>query len=214
MTRSICPALVAVAFLVAAAGDARADDYFVDKGFRRKGLMFGFAGGGGGFLSTSCCDIGGRRGAAAGSFRIGTAFAPHRLWVLQADGGNVFVKKRDGTIEHNRHVSLTLGLQHYLYETLWIKGGVGFATYEIAEDDDQTAEVNLERSGYAVSGSIGYDFLRKPDFFFRWRQDFAISFELGMVAAVYPGGDPVVGEGEQETGLIIQLHSMFGFVWY
>ena len=206
--------LVVAATIGGAPGAARADDYLLEEGFRRDGLMFGIALGGGGFLSTSCCDIGGRRGAGAGSVRIGTAMSPHRLWVLQVDAGDVFVKDRDGSTKHNRHSALTLGLQHYLFDTFWLKTGVGFATYKIAENDDNTAAINLERNGFSASGSIGYDFFQWPDAFFKWRQDLAVSLEFGMVAAVYPGGTPITGDVEQETGLIIQLHSMVGFVWY
>jgi hypothetical protein len=193
------------------------DDYFVRRGFRRKGFTIGFAGTGGRFFSAGCCDIGGKSAAGGASLRIGTAATARLTWILEADSGFVLVRD-DATdeLERNEHGALTLGAQYALVPTVWVKSGLGFSSYRIRVGGDQTAEVDLERSGFAWASSLGWEWLQVSDawFFFLDRQSFAISLEMGVVAALYPGGTPVIGADDQATGVIVQLHSGLGFQWY
>lgn len=200
-----------------ASPSARADTerYFVDDGFRPEGVTFGVMTQAGGFVSSSCCDIGGNRGAGGIGLRIGTVAGPRTLWSLQLEGATVPVKD-DGRTEFNRHGTLTLGLQHFVRETLWLRGGAGIATYQIEKVEQETLIADLQRTGLAWSSSLGFDFVRFNDVwsFGLSRQDLALSFELHVAGGIYPGGEAEGTTERQKWGAIMQVTTGLGLQWY
>jgi hypothetical protein len=215
--RRLARAAVAAALALLAPAGARAqpESYFEPRGFHPEGFTFGIFGQGGGFLSTSCCDLGGRRGAGGGGLRIGTAATPRLLWVVQSEGATVLIEEAGGGGKNNTHGTLTLGAQYYLLHTLWVHGGLGFATYRIVDSVQETQVVDLERNGFAYASAVGFDLFRSPDFWsfgFR-RQDLAVSFEVRVVGALYPGATDDMGM-KQKIGGILQITSGFGLQWY
>ncbi|RMH40591.1 MAG: hypothetical protein D6689_13345 [Deltaproteobacteria bacterium] len=207
----------AVAWAAARPAAAQPDRYFESRGFQPEGVVFGLLTQGGGFVSTSCCEIGGRRGGGGGGIRIGTAAGDALLWIVQIEGAAVPVRDAAGKVKINRHGTLTLGAQWYARRTLWLHGGAGVATYEIAEAVEQTEIRDLQRTGVAVTGAVGFDFFRMVDVRPAWllaQQDFAFSFEVRVVGALYPGGAGDVGQPRQKTGAIGQFTMGLGFSWY
>jgi len=216
-TRCVALGCLLAVLMVPAAARADTERYFVGEQYRPEGVTFGFSIQAGGFVSSSCCEIGGRRGAGGGGIRIGTVATSRMLWSLQLEGATVPVKVEGGT-EFNRHGTFTLGLQYFVRDTLWVRGGIGFATYEIEKEtvESDTLVADLQRSGFAFASTVGFDFFRSSD---AWsfglpRQDLALSYEINVASAIYPGGKPEIGDQKQKWGLIMQLTMGLGLQWY
>ncbi len=214
-TRSVFAAAVLVAVLAPAAARAQPEKYFVDDDFKPEGFTIGVLVQAGGFLSTSCCEIGGRRGGGGGGIRIGTVASDRLLWILQIEGAAVPIEDAQKKTKLNRHGTFTLGAMYYPLATLWVQAGLGIATYKIEYPPEETQFADLERSGFAFSSSVGFDIVRWAN---AWsfgfsRQDLALSFEIRVVGGLYPGGTTSDGV-EQKTGAILQITSGIGLQWY
>jgi hypothetical protein len=195
--------LVAGAVVVAPAV-ARAD---IDgEGGPRSGFTFGVSPMGASFAATDCCAIEGA--GAALSLRVGTGATPSMLWILQLDSGAVAVRDAEDAVHLNTNVALTLGAQVYARRALWWKVGAGFATYTIREGGDTTDAASLERNGYALLASVGYDVFRA--------RRFVIDLEIISVVAVYPAGGATItgGDADADAGVIAQMGLGFGLQWY
>jgi len=217
-TRSALAVAAIVALFAPAAAQAQPDKYFVQEGFKPEGFTIGVLFQGGGFLSTSCCEIGGRRGGGGGGLRIGTVAADRLLWIVQLEAAAVPVKDTQDKTKLNSHSTVTVGAMYYPKRTLWVHAGIGFASYKIDETIDETKVVDLERSGFAFTSSVGFDIGRWTD---AWsfgfsRQDLALSVELRVGGGLYPGGTPSGGAdmSKQKTGGILQITSGIGLQWY
>jgi hypothetical protein len=201
--------------LAPAAARAQPERYFVDEGFHPEGFTFGLMLQGGGFISTSCCNIGGRRGAGGGGIRIGTAATPDAIVMLQLEAATVPIENTAGTIKANTHSTLTVGAQYFVRGSFWVQGGLGLGTYRITQTVERTMVEDLERTGFAFSTAVGFDLVRRAN---AWsfgfaRQDLALSYEIRISGALYPGGEVMVG-GEQDTGAIMQFTTGLGLQWY
>lgn len=162
-----------------------------------------------GFYGSDCCKL---RGVGGGiSLRVGTYFAPRWLWLLQLDTGAVLVRKpaEDGsdmtTVTRNEQATLTLSAQWFASELVWVRGGVGFATYTLRDGDNRTAEANLERGGLAATAAIGFEVWRK----FTQRGKWAVDLELIAIGAVYPARTEA-----EDHGVIAQFGFGLGLQYY
>jgi hypothetical protein len=92
--------LIALVAALAVPAVARADTerYFVAEHFHPEGVSLGVFGQAGGFLSSSCCEIGGRRGAGGGGLRLGTVATDRILLSLQLEGATVPLAVEEETL--------------------------------------------------------------------------------------------------------------------
>jgi len=151
------------AALAAAAPAAQAQDgryYTAPPPPARDGWNVGFGLGGG---DLSCEGRGCDGVTEAGSFdvQVGSMLRP-RLRVL----GELWVM---GHTEDNLTISqaiLTGGLQYWIIERLWVRGGIGVASASARYDgafvdlEDQTENV------FAVAGGVGFEVVSRPTFAF------------------------------------------------
>jgi len=218
-------AAIGIVLALAPALAAADEPYLEPEGFHPQGFTIGVSLLGGGFASTSCCPIGGNNIAGAASLRWGVVATPRVIELLELDGASALVRNRSGEgrgeLDTNTYGAVSLGAQYYLEQVLWVRGGVGFAGYSIRRESDEVAEGNLQRSGIALRGGAGFDFLQRRDvwFFGLPRQDFAVSFEVLLLGSVYPPRGQVMRDGALvetalEPGAIMQISAGFGVQWY
>lgn len=108
--------------------------------------------------------------------RVGTS-ATDRLTYF-VDLVNLDIPRKDdaSAIAHNLTLALTAGAQVFLFETLWVRGGVGFGRILVASDPMPHPR---HRGLMALTGG-GMDLLR--------RGRFALSGEVTFVSGVYRRG--------------------------
>jgi len=173
---------LAFGFLVLAAHAVEADEY-LESDTGRSGFAIGFGLGPGLFAG------GGEYGDLLGtgvdtSLRIGTSAGPRTLWILQLDSvaylaeDEVTNPPSDSTTHTNIHSTLTLGMQYYVREVLWCKGGAGMAS--IAQRQQRGSKNETLSSGFGLMASCGMDFYR--------RHSLALDVESAFGLGIYSDG--------------------------
>lgn len=165
------------------ARDARADEY-LESNTGRSGFAIGLGAGPGLFAG------GGEYGELLGtgvdsSLRIGTSAGPRTLWILQLDSVAYLAEdevvdpgEEERKTHTNIHSTLTLGMQYYVRDVFWCKGGVGVAS--IAQRQQRGAEAETLSSGLGLMTSCGYDVYR--------RYSLALDVESGLGLGIYSDG--------------------------
>lgn len=197
MNRRVVLALACLAHL-APARTAGADSYGGGESVpRREGFAIGFAIGPSLFLGAAELDS--KKGVGGDlNIRIGTSATPNFLWQLELQGGGYLVDltTEAGTDKiFNSHATLTLGGQYYVREVLWLRGGIGGATFRELEGSSRGEErEGTRRDGPAVTLGGGYDIFR--------RGSFALDIEVVASGAMLEGG------------FIGHSALLFGLAWY
>jgi hypothetical protein len=177
-------ALAILAVHVAIAPPAAADGYGGGESApRRDGFAIGFALGPSLFLGAA--ELGSKKGVGGDAhIRIGTSATPNFLWQLEVQGGGYLVDltTEAGTDKiFNSHASLTLGGQLYVREVLWLRAGLGGATFRELEGSSRGEErEGTRREGPVVTVGGGYDLFR--------RGIFALDLEVVASGAMLDGG--------------------------
>lgn len=129
--------------------------------------------------------------------RIATTATENLMWTIEIVAGGYLVEVTDagGTDQtYNALSTLTFGGQYYLRGALWVRGGVGFATFLEREGRGGEVDQETQKSGVAFLSGGGYDFFR--------RGRFAFSVEVASTLGAFRGG--VLGH----TSLLL------GLAWY
>jgi hypothetical protein len=167
-----------VAMSIARPRAADADDDFE---LFRSGFTFGVGVGLGGVADAGdCCELSGAGGRF--TIRVGTTATRYLLWMLQLDSGFVVIEDLGDEDKNklNQQNTLTLGLQYYATEHVWIKVGAGFATYINRVDAEEETT-----GGLGTLGSVGYDLFR--------RGSFILDLEVTVNGGLYDGGAIAAG---------------------
>lgn len=149
---------------------------------RREGFAVGVAIGPSLFVGTGGLDE--KKGVGGDlNLRVGTSATPSFLWQLELQGGGYLVEltSEAGTEKvYNAHVTLTLGGQLYVREVLWLRAGLGGASFVEQEGSSRGAErEGTRREGMAITAGGGYDLFR--------RGLFALDLEVVTSGAVLEG---------------------------
>ena len=120
--------------------------------------------------------------------RVGTVASPRWVWLLELAATVYRHQAPGGVVRLNQSALLTFGGQLYLREAIWIRGGVGFASFtrrteNVAADDSF--------SGVGVTAATGFDLYHDGGL--------AWSLEVLSLGARYRGGT-VLG-GSMQLGL-------------
>lgn len=129
--------------------------------------------------------------------RIATTATENLMWTIEIVAGGYLVEVTDagGTDQtYNALSTLTFGGQYYIRGALWVRGGVGFATFLEREGRGGEVDQETQKSGVAFLSGGGYDFFR--------RGRFAFSVEVASTLGAFRGG--VLGH----TSLLL------GLAWY
>jgi hypothetical protein len=185
--------LVGAALLLAA--PAAADSYTRrDPAPRREGFSAGFAIGPSLFMGTG--GLAAKEGVGGDlNLRVGTSAGPALLWQLEFQAGGYLVDITDeqGTERiFNSHATLTLGGQVYVRESLWLRAGLGVASFHEQEGRNGPVREGTRRNGLAVLAGGGYDLVR--------RGILALDLELVSSGAIFDGA--FMGHGALQVGLI------------
>lgn len=103
---------------------------------------------------------------AAFDLRVGTTATDRLLWQLDLTGGAYLVEivdqARPDASEQvtNNHATLTLGVQAYLLDAFWLRGGAGIASFARSKGGTETDR----HSGLALLGGGGLDLFRRGMF--------------------------------------------------
>jgi hypothetical protein len=148
---------------------------------RRGGFAIGFGLGPSLFLGGG--DLDSKRGVGGDlNLRVGTSATPNLLWQLELQGGGYLVEltTEAGTRTiFNSHATLTLGAQVYVREALWLRGGLGVASFHEQEGRSGPELEGTRRNGLAMIAGGGYDLFR--------RGIFALDLELVGTGAMFDG---------------------------
>ena len=162
----------------------------------RQGFWIGF-GVGAGSADISCdgCDVD-RETSWSGHFRLGGTLRPNLLLGAESDG---WTRDDDG-------VQTTIGFLSgvaYFYPTatngLWLKGGLGIATFEATDDIDE-----ITTTGIGLSAGVGYDFRMTPNF--------SLTPYLSLLQQV-SGEAEVNGLDTGESAKVNVIQLGLGFTW-
>jgi hypothetical protein len=191
----ILAVLAALAVQLLGAASASADAYG-DPPMKREGFAVGAAIGPGIFKGAGGMDdlqgVGGDL-----DLRVATTATENLLWTIEVVAGGYLVEVTDagGTDQtYNALSTLTFGGQYYIREALWVRGGVGFATFLEREGRGGEVEQESQKSGVGFVSGGGYDFFR--------RGRFAFSVEVASTLGGFRDG--VLGH----TSLLL------GLAWY
>lgn len=173
MTVKTALSLAVAASMLFAAGTARAEGEP-----RREGFMIAAGFAGGGFFGVG--DLADAR-ASGGVLliRFGTKATESLQFLIEFEFGafaDGFGEVADSL--QNTHNVTTLGVQKYLAEVVWIRGGVGIARLEQAANTMNLAEA-IDKTGLGVATGVGYDVFR--------RGIFVLDVELAVTAGIYGG---------------------------
>ncbi len=175
--------------------DVSADPYG-DPPMKREGFAIGAAIGPGFFKGAGGMDdlqgVGGDL-----DLRVATTATENLMWTIEIVAGGYLVEVTDagGTDQtYNALSTLTFGGQYFLRGALWVRGGVGFATFLEREGRGGEVDQESQKSGLGMLGGGGYDFFR--------RGRFAFSVEVASTLGAFRGG--VLGH----TSLLL------GLAWY
>lgn len=148
---------------------------------RRGGFAIGFGVGPSLFLGAG--DLGSKKGVGGDlNIRVGTSATPSFLWQLELQGGGYLVELTNeaGTKTiFNSHATLTLGGQVYVREALWLRAGLGVASFHEQEGRSGPELEGTRRNGLAMIAGGGYDLFR--------RGIFAFDLEVVTSGAVFDG---------------------------
>lgn len=188
-------ALATLAVQLLCSSEAAADAYG-DPPMKRDGFAVGAAIGPGIFKGAGGMDelqgVGGDL-----DLRVGTTATENLLWMIEVVAGGYLVEVTDaGGMDqtYNALSTLTFGGQYYIREALWVRGGVGFATFLEREGRGGEVDQESQKSGLGLVSGGGYDFFR--------RGRFAVSVEVASTLGAFRGG--VLGQ----TSLLL------GLAWY
>ena len=187
----------AAILLVLASGAAAAEGYGEPEARpRRDGFAIGFAIGPSLFLGSGELDS--KKGVGGDlNLRVGTSATPRLLWQLEFQGGGYLVDLTNeaGTRKvFNSHATLTLGGQFYLREVLWLRAGLGVASFREQEGRNGPTVEGSPREGLGIIAGAGYDLFR--------RGIFAFDIEVATTGAIF--GDSFIGHSSL----------LLGVVWY
>ena len=131
--------------------------------------------------------------------RLGTAASENLLWMIELEYGNEVVQVigpggTPDTTRFNTLGRLSLGLQYYPREALWLRGGIGAASFVAKDSKNGPADESTRRSGLAVSAGGGVDVFR--------RGSFAVDLELCLTASVL------------SSSFLGHAAGMVGVAWY
>lgn len=187
--------LGAVLLLLLGGRAAAADSYtHREPAPRREGFAAGFAVGPALFVGTGGLDA--KEGVGGDlNLRVGTSASPAFLWQLELQGGGylVDIKDEQGTERiFNSHATLTLGGQLYVRQSLWLRAGLGVASFHEQEGRNGPVREGTRQNGLAVLAGGGYDLVR--------RGIFALDLELVTSGAVFNGA--FMGHSALQVGLI------------
>ena len=161
---------------------------------RRAGFAVGIAVGPSLFLGTGGLDA--KKGVGGDlNLRVGTTATPNFLWQLELQGGGYLVEltSEAGTDTiFNSHATLTLGGQYYVREALWLRAGLGFASFRELEGRNGPEREGTRVEGLAVIAGGGYDLFR--------RGIFALDLEVVTSGAVFDGA--FIGHSSLLLGLV------------
>ena len=169
--------------LLLSAAPAAADGYGQSEARpRRGGFALGLGIGPSLFLGTGELDS--KKGVGGDlNIRVGTSATPDLLWQLELEGGGYLVNLKDEAGSEtifNSHATITLGAQVYVREVLWLRVGLGAATFREQEGRNGPEREGTRRNGPAVIVGGGYDLFR--------RGIFALDVELVATGALFDGG--------------------------
>jgi hypothetical protein len=161
---------------------------------RRGGFAIGFGLGPSLFLGAG--DLDSKKGVGGDlNIRVGTSASPSFLWQLELQGGGYLVEltSEAGTETiFNSHATLTLGGQVYVREALWLRGGLGVASFHEQEGRNGPELEGTRRNGLAMTAGGGYDLFR--------RGIFALDLEVVTSGAVFDGA--FIGHSAMLLGLM------------
>jgi hypothetical protein len=128
---------------------------------RRSGYVFGFALGPALQVGAGIDEASGFAGGL--SLRFGINASPKLVWLLQLDV-SAYGAEEQGTnaVKLNNNAALTVAGQLYVREVLWLKVGVGAASFERRAERGGAALETL--AGGAGMAAIGFDLLRRGRF--------------------------------------------------
>ena len=86
--------------------------------------------------------------------RVGTVASPRWVWLLELAATVYRHQEPGGAVRLNQSALLTFGGQLYLREAIWIRGGVGFASFT-RRTENGAADDSF--SGVGVTAATGFD---------------------------------------------------------
>ncbi len=189
-------ALAVLAVQLLGASQTFAEDPYGDPPMKREGFAIGAAIGPGIFKGAGGMDelqgVGGDL-----DLRVGTSAAPNLLWVIEIVAGGYLVEVTDaGGMDqtYNALSTATFGAQLYLRGALWLRGGVGFASFLEREGRSGEIDQDSQKSGLGFLSGGGYDFFR--------RGRFALSVEVANTLGAF------------RSGLLGHTSLLLGLAWY
>jgi hypothetical protein len=134
-------------------------------------------------------DVAEASGTGGGfGLRLGTVASPRWVWLVELAATVYRRRNDDGVLRLNQSALLTAGGQLYLREALWLRGGVGLASFTRRDENDRADETFY---GVGSTAAAGYDLYHDGGL--------AWSIELLSLAARYRAG--VVLGGSLQLGL-------------
>lgn len=171
-------------------------DPYGDPPMKREGFAVGAAIGPGIFKGAAGMDelqgVGGDL-----DLRVATTATENLLWTIEIVAGGYLVEVTDaGGMDqtYNALSTLTFGGQYYIREALWVRGGVGFATFLEREGRGGEVDQDSQKSGVGFMSGGGYDFIR--------RGRFALSGEVASTLGAF------------RDGLLGHTSVLLGLAWY
>jgi hypothetical protein len=131
------------------------------------------------------------------NIRVGTSATPNFLWQLELQGGGYLVDLKDEAGSErvfNSHGTLTLGGQVYIREVLWLRAGLGVATFREQEGRNGPEREGTRRTGLGMIAGGGYDLFR--------RGIFALDVEVVASGALF------------DRGFLGHTALLLGLAWY
>jgi hypothetical protein len=193
MNRHLFSAVLAVQFLGTSAAFA---DPYGDPPMKREGFAFGAAIGPGLFKGAG--GMGELQGVGGDlDLRVGTTAGGNLLWLVEVVAGGYLVEVTDaGGVDqtYNALTTVTFGAQIYLREALWLRGGLGLASFLERQGRGGAVDEDSRRTGLGIIGGGGYDFFR--------RGRFALSVELASTVGAF------------RSGPLGQTSVLLGLAWY
>jgi hypothetical protein len=187
--------LLLVAAVLLASHPAWGDPYG-DPPMKREGFAVGAAIGPGIFKGAGGMDelqgVGGDL-----DLRVATTATENLLWTIEIVAGGYLVEVTDaGGMDqtYNALSTLTFGGQYYIRGALWVRGGVGFATFLEREGRGGEVDQESQKSGIGFISGGGYDLFR--------RGRFALSGEVASTLGAF------------RDGLLGHTSVLLGIAWY
>jgi hypothetical protein len=161
-------------------------------GVYRSGLVYGFSVGVGSIGSSNCGDACGAAGLL--EFHIGGMINPRTALLFEVWGADHPWTGPEGDYDETTNSFLSVALQYWVTDLIWVKGGVGAATLRLT---DQTSGLETDLSGFGIWGAAGLELIQS--------YNFALDLQLRIGNGFYSqtqGGDA------QNYALMV------GFNWY